>query len=607
MITPNNRIKYLTNKDLLAEIHNSKKTYSEFIDKEFEDYDIIVTDLKDVTKEIIENARNKKFTDHVNKTKKEMIAKGIKNPVINYTLDDVPESSIVIRLMTFDHIPINEEKIGKAKTLADKHMRCNFPPFQHFIFKDNEFICVGKSHWKGGMENGEFCVTHGRMTNKLGMMFMTLVERYSHKGNWRGYCVHADTEALTDRGWLKYDEITESDKILSYNQDNKKLIWSNIKSIYRGDFDGLMYDITSSEMNALITPNHKLVTDRGLVPIEYITAEDNIIMIGDAVDCPNVKKYSDSLVELAGWIITEGNYEYRNEKLRQIRIWQNMGPKADRIRNCLNTLSYKFHEGERRNHNLCFGINRKDSKFLELLFPNKNIPMHFLLDLTRDQRELLLNTLVDGDGCRTGGITFTQKDKNRMDMFIALSALLGLRANCKLITNYMSFGKETYYYIAAIRSSKNDIKKASSLKLNTIKLDVDGQNIHLTNEPTTYYKGIVWCPETEYGSFVVRHNGKVYLTGNSYVDEFRSQAIMQLAQVGLQFDESRSSNGFAYMTTIVSNSFTRVLNIEKKNQNIRDDLLTMNGSAASYTRTTDNEIAQRKHADAVLEEKKNKK
>jgi hypothetical protein len=52
----------------------------------------------------------------------------------------------------------------------------------------------------------------------------------------------------------------------------------------------------------------------------------------------------------------------------------------------------------------------------------------------------------------------------------------------------------------------------------------------------------------------------------------------------LQFDESKSQNPFAYYTAAITNSFTRVLNIEKKMQNIRDDILEQNGLNPSYTR-----------------------
>ncbi len=72
--------------------------------------------------------------------------------------------------------------------------------------------------------------------------------------------------------------------------------------------------------------------------------------------------------------------------------------------------------------------------------------------------------------------------------------------------------------------------------------------------------------------------------GYTYNDEMRSQALLQLSQIGLQFDESKSQNPFAYYTAAITNSFTRVLNIEKRNQNLRDDILEMNNLNPSYTR-----------------------
>lgn len=72
--------------------------------------------------------------------------------------------------------------------------------------------------------------------------------------------------------------------------------------------------------------------------------------------------------------------------------------------------------------------------------------------------------------------------------------------------------------------------------------------------------------------------------GYTYNDEMRGQAILQLTQIGLQFDESKSQNPFAYYTAAVTNSFVRVINLEKRNQNIRDDILEMNDMSPSYTR-----------------------
>lgn len=72
--------------------------------------------------------------------------------------------------------------------------------------------------------------------------------------------------------------------------------------------------------------------------------------------------------------------------------------------------------------------------------------------------------------------------------------------------------------------------------------------------------------------------------GYTYLDEMKGQALLQLAQMGLQFDELRSDNPFSYYTQSLQNSFTRVFNLEKKNQDLRDDLLIDSGASPSFTR-----------------------
>lgn len=72
--------------------------------------------------------------------------------------------------------------------------------------------------------------------------------------------------------------------------------------------------------------------------------------------------------------------------------------------------------------------------------------------------------------------------------------------------------------------------------------------------------------------------------GYTYNDEMRNSAILQLTYVGLRFNEAKSANPFAYYTAAVTNSFCRVLNTEKRSQNIRDDILEMNGLQPSLTR-----------------------
>ena len=200
---------YLNNKDILKEIHKSKTTYCSFVQKEYADYDIIVTDVKQVNKKNILQGRKNRAERLAKLAHETATSTGVKRKFeefeIKYT--KIPATDVVFRVMTWEHIPFDESKNKKqAKELIDdeevfteyddsteivapaKYIKCNFPPFQHFmVTEDGDPYCVGKSHWRGDLVNGEFCKEHGTMTNKLAHMFMKLCERYATRSNWRGY------------------------------------------------------------------------------------------------------------------------------------------------------------------------------------------------------------------------------------------------------------------------------------------------------------------------------------------------------------------------------------------------------------------------------------
>ena len=106
-----------------------------------------------------------------------------------------------------------------------------------------------------------------------------------------------------------------------------------------------------------------------------------------------------------------------------------------------------------------------------------------------------------------------------------------------------------------------------------------------------------------YLKLVERYSQRANWRGYTYIDEMRGQALLQLAMIGLQFNEAKSDNPFAYYTAAITNSFTRVLNIEKRNQNIRDDILIDSGHLPSYGR----QIAHENEMKALREEAKNSK
>jgi DNA-binding transcriptional MerR regulator len=217
------KIKYLTNKDLLKEIHRSKNTYCTYTDKAYSDYDLIVSSLDKLNIRTIAEAKRNRAS-RMSKIAHEagMIAAGKKLPAKEFEVDykKITKEELVFRIMTFEHIPLAPGRKKTLKNTADSHDKVNFPPFQHWKFDDkNNLICVGKSHWKGPLDTGEFNKEHGQMTDNLARMFLKLCERYATRGNVRGYTYNDEMRGqailqLTQIG-LQFDE-SKSDNPFAY-------------------------------------------------------------------------------------------------------------------------------------------------------------------------------------------------------------------------------------------------------------------------------------------------------------------------------------------------------------------------------------------------------
>ena len=203
---------YLNNRDILKEIHKSKLTYCSFVAPEDGYYDIILPSIDKINKKNIAEGR---------KLRAERLGRAAYDAAqatstVKLRLDDfavkpskVNTTDIVFRIMTWEHIPIDTTKSKKTKIAvvvddeedpvteyddsldppaATKYTKVNFPPFQHYrIDESGNPYCVGKSHWRGELEKGQFCKDHGTMTKTLAHMFMKLCERYATRSNWRGY------------------------------------------------------------------------------------------------------------------------------------------------------------------------------------------------------------------------------------------------------------------------------------------------------------------------------------------------------------------------------------------------------------------------------------
>ena len=198
------KVNYLNNRDILKEIHSSKNSYCSFRDPVADhQYDIILPTVGKINQKTVAEARRNR-ADRIRR-----------ETGVDQDPKKIPNTDLVFRIMTWEHIPMAPKKVPKVQAKKRKiqdileldmpeedplvdlvvepvldptHMRVNFPPFWHYRLDENkEPFLVGKSHWRGDFHTGEFCKDHGKMTNKLALMFMKLCERYATRSNWRGY------------------------------------------------------------------------------------------------------------------------------------------------------------------------------------------------------------------------------------------------------------------------------------------------------------------------------------------------------------------------------------------------------------------------------------
>lgn len=221
---------YLNNRDILTQIHLSKNTYCSYKDPVNDhQYDIILPTVEKINQRTVAEARR----NRADRIKKET----------GVVIDPkkIPNTDLVFRVTCWEHIPMAPKKIPKSATTkkkklddlfeldmaeedplliipeepetgaSAKYVRLPFPPFYHYRLDDNKQpYLVGKSHWKGDLEHGEFSKDHGAVTRILATMYIKLCERYATRSNWRGYTYNEEMRGaalvqLSQIG-LRFDE-----------------------------------------------------------------------------------------------------------------------------------------------------------------------------------------------------------------------------------------------------------------------------------------------------------------------------------------------------------------------------------------------------------------
>lgn len=235
---------FLKNSNLLDEIHKSKLTYCCYEDKCYENYDVICEDYSLITPNIILKHFEK------NETSNGIVIRVMTSEHLTEIIGETTKLNLQdIKMSPFKHYYIKKEdflnvyenykhcivdiedinsKISKLRDqIKDNNKNIRFnklnkelqQPYKEFNVQcsndisslmeevkclsngfsnsiRNHMTEVLRSHWKGKtIKEGEYCITHGKLTNNLVYMLMMLVEQFAKSGNWSGYTYLEDMKS----------------------------------------------------------------------------------------------------------------------------------------------------------------------------------------------------------------------------------------------------------------------------------------------------------------------------------------------------------------------------------------------------------------------------
>ncbi len=337
------------------------------------------------------------------------------------------------------------------------------------------------------------------------------------------HCTSNDTECLTLEGWKKYNQLKIGEKIASFNLNKKIVEYKPLLNLHKYNYKGFMYNIKhpkTGKIDMLITPNHNVIANKNpkkLFPYSKYAYElntgDHLLINAKKWNYPILHTFKNKYwAELIGFIIGDGSIRrWKSKKAISINIAQKTNNNRRYMKRLLEkcNLDYKFKnkggidiwrinysDSLRYWSNL--KINKKNKNFLNWVLNNMSDKKlnRLLISLPPKQLKLLLKGLLKSDGhiYSSNWKVFYQRDYNT----IKLVEELCLRIGKKIVTTRKpsSFKPSNWVYSISISNRRNAIINKGNIK-------------------KVKYSNVVWCPETDNGTWIAKRKGIPFITGNS--------------------------------------------------------------------------------------------
>lgn len=328
------------------------------------------------------------------------------------------------------------------------------------------------------------------------------------------WCVPTDHEILTSSGWKTYDQLSPNELVLTMNMDSRVLEWQPLAGVAHFDFSGELLRIQKRSPRKSVDDGvviEFLCTEHHRWPVEYRDrstgrSEDSpwnrkivmayqflgkddyrLMTTGDYQERDSI--LSPRLAAILGWVVTDGYFRYRGNHC-EMMVYQS--PK-----NCLSDVISLLGTKARKPHPetgvVCVPVSLEDVSEIRKVFSSKSDLPSIVCGLSREAADAMWDAMFNAEGNYDedgNPIHFTQTLETNMpvlEAFQILCIMTGRAANLSPAHDPKGcyVRKRTHYRV------QNGIDRVK-------------------------YNGVVWCPTTPNGTWVMRHKGAVVITGNSF-------------------------------------------------------------------------------------------
>lgn len=350
-------------------------------------------------------------------------------------------------------------------------------------------------------------------------------------------CFDSDTEVLTSLGFLRFANVGDA-KIMQVTEGGLQAVDATPFSL---PYSGEMITYDSIEVNFSVTPNHRMLTTKGIVDAEtmYQTSRSHAVWkIPHRL--PLASPSNDKILSLLGYVIADGTRYNRNGWLikvsrpHKVSILKALGlHRREGVKQVAGDVAISSG-GMRvitKNDQSVFVY---ESDLLDrFLTPDKQIRPEAILSLSPGEARTVVDAWRQFDGnfdVSEDARRLYCTDLDRLGVFEVLAIQAGYSVSIRRERILLEMSDLTNYNITLSTRDPGSVRRWG-----------DKHNSHPSLRRTINNSSLVWCVTVPSGVIVVRRNGFSMLCGNCkdysvasecwdkrFIDRFRPEHCVQV-------------------------------------------------------------------------------